>query len=80
MDSLIKITVLYMNPLIFKIKYQGHRVILVATGSCFAVHIVTFFTNNMHLSQCTCKIPADMGGKYVKMGDSKKGFKHTIFC
>jgi uncharacterized membrane protein len=31
-----------MNPLIFKIKYQGHRVILVATGSCFAVHIVTF--------------------------------------
>jgi hypothetical protein len=31
-----------MNPLIFKIKYQGHRVIVVATGSCFAIHIVTF--------------------------------------
>ena len=27
-----------------------------------------------------CKIPADMGGKYVKMGDSKERFKHTIFC
>ena len=31
-----------MNPLIAKIKYQGNGVMLVAIGSCFAVHIVTF--------------------------------------
>jgi hypothetical protein len=28
--------------MIAKIKYQGNRVMLVAIGSCFAVHIVTF--------------------------------------
>jgi hypothetical protein len=26
------------------------------------------------------QIPADMGGKYVKMGDSNERFKQTIFC
>jgi hypothetical protein len=32
------------------------------------------------LPSCSqCKIPADMGGKSVKMGDSNERFKHTIF-
>jgi hypothetical protein len=60
--------VLYLNPLIFKIKYQGHRVILVATGSYFAVHIVTFLpiTYTYHIvtlaencmSGCMCIVHA----------------------